>query len=50
MAALLVCALPLAAQRTERPALAISGYVIDAEIDTATHHLGGQGRGQLYRA
>ena len=39
MAALLVCALPLSAQRTEQPALAISGYVIDAEIDTATHHL-----------
>jgi tetratricopeptide (TPR) repeat protein len=40
---LLACALtaaaPLAAQRTERPALTISGYVIDAEIDTATHHL-----------
>jgi tetratricopeptide (TPR) repeat protein len=30
---------PLAAQRSERPALVISGYVIDAEIDTATHHL-----------
>jgi tetratricopeptide (TPR) repeat protein len=30
---------PLAAQRAERPALAISGYVIDAEIDTASHHL-----------
>ena len=27
------------AQRPERPTLAISGYVIDAEIDTATHHL-----------
>jgi hypothetical protein len=27
------------AQRIERPALAISGYVIDAEINTATHHL-----------
>ena len=27
------------AQRLERPTLAISGYVIDAEIDTATHHL-----------
>ena len=39
MAALLVCALPLSAQRTEQPALAISGYVIDAEIDTATHLL-----------
>ncbi len=30
---------PLAAQRLERPVLTISGYVIDAEIDTATHHL-----------
>jgi tetratricopeptide (TPR) repeat protein len=39
MAALLVCALPLAAQHPERPALAINGYVIDAEIDTAAHHL-----------
>ena len=39
MAALLLCALPLAAQRSERPALSITGYVIDAEIDTATHHL-----------
>jgi hypothetical protein len=29
----------LAAQRAERPGLDISGYVIDAEIDTATHHL-----------
>jgi tetratricopeptide (TPR) repeat protein len=27
------------AQRTERPALAISGYVIDAELDPATHHI-----------
>ena len=27
------------AQRPERPTLAISGYVIDAEIDTAAHHL-----------
>src|ERR1035437_8210369 len=39
----LICALmiaaPLTAQRIERPALAVSGYVIDAEIDTATHHL-----------
>jgi hypothetical protein len=26
-------------QRPERPTLAISGYVIDAEIDTTTHHL-----------
>ena len=32
-------AAPLAAQRPERPVLAVSGYVIDAEIDTATHHL-----------
>jgi tetratricopeptide (TPR) repeat protein len=30
---------PLSAQRPERPALTVSGYVIDAEIDTATHHL-----------
>jgi tetratricopeptide (TPR) repeat protein len=29
----------LAAQRPERAALDITGYVIDAEIDTATHHL-----------
>jgi tetratricopeptide (TPR) repeat protein len=34
----LALAAPLDAQR-ERPGLAISGYVIDAEIDTATHHL-----------
>ena len=31
-------AVPTAAQR-ERPALNITGYVIDAELDTATHHL-----------
>jgi tetratricopeptide (TPR) repeat protein len=30
---------PLAAQRPERSALAITGYAIDAELDTATHHL-----------
>jgi hypothetical protein len=30
---------PLLAQAPERPALNISGYVIDAELDTATHHL-----------
>jgi tetratricopeptide (TPR) repeat protein len=30
---------PLLAQRPERPALSISGYVIDAELDPATHHL-----------
>jgi tetratricopeptide (TPR) repeat protein len=35
----LIMAAPLAAQRPERPALAVTGYVIDAEIDTATHHL-----------
>jgi tetratricopeptide (TPR) repeat protein len=29
----------LAAQRPERPALSITGYVIDAELDPATHHL-----------
>ena len=32
-------AAPLQAQRLERPALTISGYVIDAELDPATHHL-----------
>ena len=39
LACALLLAAPLAAQRIERPALAVSGYVIDAEIDTATHHL-----------
>ncbi len=29
----------LVAQRADRPSLDITGYVIDAEIDTATHHL-----------
>ncbi|MGB6194502.1 MAG: M1 family aminopeptidase [Terracidiphilus sp.] len=33
----LICHLD--AQRPERSALTITGYVIDAEIDTATHHL-----------
>jgi tetratricopeptide (TPR) repeat protein len=35
----LLPAAPLAAQRMERPALNITGYVIDAEIDPVTHHL-----------
>jgi tetratricopeptide (TPR) repeat protein len=35
----LTVALPLAAQRVERPALNITGYVIDAELETATHHI-----------
>jgi tetratricopeptide (TPR) repeat protein len=43
VAGALACALlivaPLAAQRPERPALAIAGYVIDAELEPATHHL-----------
>jgi tetratricopeptide (TPR) repeat protein len=30
---------PLTAQRAERPALAVTGYLIDADIDPATHHL-----------
>jgi tetratricopeptide (TPR) repeat protein len=34
-----IAAAPLAAQRAERPALTVAGYVIDAEIDPATHHL-----------
>jgi tetratricopeptide (TPR) repeat protein len=29
----------LAAQRSERPALSITGYAIDAELETATHHI-----------
>jgi hypothetical protein len=32
-------AVPLLAQTFERPALHITGYVIDAELDTSTHHL-----------
>ena len=32
-------AVPLMAQRPDRPTLDITGYKIDAEIDTATHHL-----------
>src|ERR1700677_1813879 len=39
LAASLVLTAPLTAQRIERPALDITGYVIDAEIDTTTHHL-----------
>ena len=35
----LAMALLAAAQRTERPALNITGYVIDAELDTQTHHI-----------
>ena len=42
-AGVLACALltvaPICAQRPERPVLSISGYVIDAELDPATHHL-----------
>ncbi|HEY1159137.1 MAG TPA: M1 family aminopeptidase [Terracidiphilus sp.] len=39
MACTLLMMAPLAAQRLERPALAITGYVINAELDPATHHL-----------
>jgi hypothetical protein len=39
LAAALLVALPLKAQRPERATLDITGYVIDAEIDTTTHHL-----------
>ena len=39
LALTLLMVAPLCAQRPERPALAIAGYVIDAEIDPATHHL-----------
>ena len=39
LAAVCLVTVPLVAQRIERPTLQITGYVIDAEIDTATHHL-----------
>ncbi len=39
MAAALFWAAPLDAQRAERPGLNITGYVIDAELDTLAHHL-----------
>ena len=39
LACALMIAAPLAAQRPERPALNITGYVIDAELEPATHHL-----------
>jgi aminopeptidase N len=43
VAGMLACALwvvaPAAAQRPERTTLAVQGYVIDAEIDTLSHHL-----------
>ncbi len=35
----LFVASPLFAQRPERPGLDITGYVIDAELDTTTHHI-----------
>ena len=39
LAAALLLAAPLDAQRAERPGLNITGYVIDAELDTLAHHL-----------
>jgi tetratricopeptide (TPR) repeat protein len=39
LACALVLVAPLCAQRADRPTLAISGYAIDAEIDTTSHHL-----------
>ncbi len=39
IAALLAAASVPAAAQINRPALDITGYVIDAELDTATHHL-----------
>ena len=35
----LVIAATAAAQRSERPTLSITGYVINAELDTQTHHI-----------
>ena len=39
LALALLAAAPLRAQRFDRQTLNITGYVIDAEIDTTTHHL-----------
>ncbi len=39
LAAVLLFAVPGLAQRTERAAMKISGYSIDAELDTTSHHL-----------
>jgi tetratricopeptide (TPR) repeat protein len=39
LACALMIAAPLTAQRPERSALAVSGYVINAELDPAGHHL-----------
>ena len=35
----MLLATPIHAQHSERPTLTVSGYVIDAEIDPATHQL-----------
>ena len=39
LAVTLLANLPASAQRFERPQLDITGYVIDAELDTQAHHL-----------
>jgi hypothetical protein len=39
LVAALLAAVSLSAQRAERATLDITGYVIDAELDTATHHI-----------
>jgi len=39
LVATLIASSPATAQRSERPALDITAYVIDAELDTATHHI-----------
>ncbi|HWG20061.1 MAG TPA: M1 family aminopeptidase [Terracidiphilus sp.] len=39
IAAGLLLAVPARAQRTDRPQLDVTGYVVDAEIDTQAHHL-----------
>ena len=44
LAAGLPTAAPLAAQRPERATLDVTGYVIDAEIDTTTHHIAAKAR------
>lgn len=39
LVAALVAATTVSAQRSERATLDVTGYVIDAELDTATHHI-----------
>ena len=49
LTAALILAAPTLAQRAERPALNITGYTIDAELDPSTHHLSAKAVVSLYR-